>query len=290
MNSIYGLFRRNILVLICCMSVLTGCGHSLPVADDILLQQKKAVLIVTGNNLKDSQQTVLDDVLASWNRSHQIAYHWLRQVEQLDEQVKKEMVEKPYDYIFIAGNELLASAGQLPVGDSGPRFVLLEDRYRGAVHEPNGVMYWKFSEEQRNKAWSDWVREKREAGTPMAWVTARGAQIPAAFLPAHHQEITVVADVYGREDWSERLAEQVELNDPQWIILYSSLEQEQMDKIKSLGVPVIDMTADTDLSLNWKQVWESQLQMVKNGLWKPGEYTYPDDWIIMENVTNPKEL
>mgnify|MGYP001391937942 CR=1 FL=1 len=278
------IFKR-IPVFIFFMFVLAGCGHSLPAADDILLQQKKAVLVVTGNNLKDSHQTVLNDVLTSWNRSHQIAYHWLRQVEELDEQVQKKMVEKPYDYIFIVGNELLASAAQLPVSDTGPRFVLLEDQYRDAVSESNEVMYWKFSKEHRNMAWSDWVREKREAGTPMAWVTTRGTRIPAAFLPVGQRETTVIVDVYG-EEWTENLAEQVELNDPQWIILYTSLEQNQMDKIRNFGVPVIDMTVDTNLSLNWKKVWESQLQMVKNGLWKPGDYTYPDDWIVMGNVTN----
>lgn len=263
---------------LCCVLVLSACGHSLPTAGEELLRQKRAVLVISGAGLDDASRSRIDSVLQSWNHSYLITYEAMPKVEALDDAIFEQIQGKPYDYVFVVGNELLPAAAQMAARKTDSRWVLLQDRIGSESYDAAHAMVWKFDRARLDQAWNGWVQEQVDAGAALEWITTQEAPVPVQWAPSEEADHILTIDLYG-DAWFDQLTYQVKQNKPRWIVLYSPIAESALKKVRTLRIPIFDMTSSQSLALNWDLVWQQQLDMILNNSWKPGVYSYADEQV-----------
>jgi len=255
--------------------LLTSCARMIPQASEEVLEHKKAVLVVTSGSMDEAARQTAGNVLRTWSDAHSIAYEALHDVGALDAVIGR-IAGKPYDYIFVVGNDLFASALGASRAMEG-RFVLLSDRYAAERYEADSAMVWTFGADRLNKLRNDWVRQQAEAGHTVQWITEQKAPIPAQWLPAGSADDAVfMIDLYG-DQWLDALVARVKEKKPRWLALYRPLPADRMNSLRALNIPIYDLAAVPPVTVRWEAVWQQQLDMMLNDRWQAGVFTYADN-------------
>ncbi|MGO4272288.1 hypothetical protein AB4Z22_21010, partial [Paenibacillus sp. TAF58] len=58
------------------------------------------------------------------------------------------------------------------------------------------------------------------------------------------------------------------------IIFYSPVDEAQVQKAKSIGISVVDIAGAVSAELNWAQILDNRLVMMKTNSWKKGGTIY----------------
>ncbi|WNR46710.1 hypothetical protein [Paenibacillus roseipurpureus] len=272
-----------ILGLTACL--FTGCGdRGIPVIKQELLDKKLSVLMLTSSALTASSKEAIAQSLKDWQDSNAIAFDWVKDLNALNEDVTTKLKTKSYDYIYVAGNELFPSANEtLQSSQSSAKWTFLQSQ-PFAVGTGNAVsdqatllqVDTQQLETMKNKSVQDLVFQ------PLAieWVTRSDRPIPSTWAPSEEADHIVLLD--NNPQWYQQLSFQILQHHASWVIFYSPADADQMQKVKNMGVSVMDFAGAVTAELNWPQIMNNRLAVMKSKSWKSGVQNY--------NVQELKEL
>ncbi|CAH1203435.1 hypothetical protein PAECIP111891_02322 [Paenibacillus allorhizoplanae] len=273
---------RLLLILTLLISLLAGCGNrGIPVIKQELLDQKMSVLMLSSSGLSASAKDVLGQTLKNWRDGNSIAYEWVKDLNALDDNVDSKLKSKTYDYIYVVGNELFPSANEkMALGLTTSKWTFLQSQpfAEGSaitVNEQASLLQLDLQqiETMKNKAIQDLLFQN----VVIEWVTQSERPIPSAWAPSEEADHIVLLN--NNNQWFQQLTFQVHQHHAAWVIFYSPVSEDQLQKAKSLGVSVMDFAGALTADLNWTQIFDNRLAMMKTHAWQKGIQNY-----------NPQEL
>ncbi|MNI46932.1 hypothetical protein D3C73_1014200 [compost metagenome] len=95
--------------------------------------------------------------------------------------------------------------------------------------------------------------------------------IPSAWAPSEEADHIVLLD--NNEQWLQQLTFQVKQHASKWIVFHTPVEEAMIQKAKTIGVPVIDLSTFM-VDLNWDVILTGELEKIRQGSWKPGLLSY----------------
>ncbi|MCR8642123.1 hypothetical protein NV379_05575 [Paenibacillus sp. N1-5-1-14] len=271
--------RKSRIVLIgmilLCISLLTACeGRGLPSISPELLASKKSVLFVTSPNINPAIKTSVETALPNWREAHQITYDWMQDMPDINEDVKKKMKEKTYDYIYVIGNDLVPSAVQASTELTQNKWTLLQDQANAdnnAIQDhPNLVVQYVDTSVLQTQV-EAWVESKIAARTSIEWVTTASKPIPSAWAPSEEADHIVLLD--NNPEWLKQLKFQISSHRSEWVVLYAPADASVIQKLKAIGTPVMNVNAST-ANLNWDEILKNSVQTLSDQAWKSGKKSY----------------
>jgi basic membrane lipoprotein Med (substrate-binding protein (PBP1-ABC) superfamily) len=260
------------LFILCILIILGGCGKNFPAIDPTLLDSKLSVLIISKQNLSDSTKATLQQTFISWRDTDHIAFDWMADQTALQEQQIATMKSMPYNYIMVIGNELNRQIAPIASTIPDKRWILIDDEAsEGNAPINDKHIVWKqtgqgFMEQQ----WAEWVKQQQVLGKRIEWITVSTNLIPSVWAPSEEAETISLSDAQG---WFSQFQTQVKQHGPSWIATYSPLEASDLQRVKNLRVPVIDISA-TSIELQWSVILNSVLQAMQKNEWKSGIQAY----------------
>ncbi|MGO4500460.1 hypothetical protein AB4114_31805 [Paenibacillus sp. 2RAB27] len=273
---------RLLLILTLLLSLLAGCGNrGIPVIKQELLDQKMSVLMLSSSGLSASAKDVLGQTLKNWRDGNSIAYEWVKDLNALDDNVDSKLKSKTYDYIYVVGNELFPSANEkMALGLTTGKWTFLQSQpfTEGSaitVNEQASLLQLDLQqmETMKNKAIQDLLFQN----AVIEWVTQSERPIPSAWAPSEEADHIVLLN--NNNQWFQQLTFQVHQHRAAWVIFYSPVSEDQLQRAKSLGVSVMDFAGALSADLNWTQIFDNRLAMMKTHAWQKGIQNY-----------NPQEL
>ncbi len=265
-----GLIR--IIALFLTVGLLAGCGKNIPSIDPALLQSKPSLLVVTEPNLAPDTKQRLQAALVDWRDHHQTAFDWFADVSTLSEEQLEAIRFHAYDYIVVAGHELVQAT--LPQAEQigNRKWILLDDQVVRQTLSIQGshIMVKSVLESQLRGEWDEWVRQQLVSDRAIEWVTTSAYPIPSEWAPSEEAEYVSLADAEG---WYSQLQFQVRSHGPAWIVVFAPLEKSQLQRIRGLQVPVVNM-AQTTVELNWNEILVTLRNNLSNQAWTPGLQPY----------------
>jgi hypothetical protein len=266
----------RVIIVLCLMIVLGGCGKNIPAISPALLESKMSVLLITNENLAETTKSTLASTLLTWRDTHHISFDWMANTVALQEQQLTQIKSTPYNYIIVIGNEL--SRHMVTHASSFPekRWILLDDAITAGDSSLQAKnVFWKqttggFIEKQ----WDEWVKQQQVLGKSIEWITDSNNPIPSLWAPSEEAETISLADAQG---WFSQFQTQVRQHGPNWIALYTSLDTTNLQRVKALKVPVMDISA-TSIEVQWSVVLPFLQQYITNNQWVAGiqSYTAPE--------------
>ncbi|MEX2462290.1 MAG: hypothetical protein WD469_13500 [Paenibacillaceae bacterium] len=156
---------KQIILLMSLIILLSACGHPIPTASIELLQQKKAILLLTSPSIDKSLEAQITHTLNTWKQSEFIAYEWIQQVNVIDDLLVKKMNNNAYSYIVVLGKDLTPTALKSATQTKNKRWIILSDANR-AESIPSSVpddvaMYQLNAGDVANK-WSKWNKQQQQ--------------------------------------------------------------------------------------------------------------------------------
>ncbi|KPV57745.1 hypothetical protein QJ48_20615 [Paenibacillus sp. A3] len=265
---------KRLFVGIGILGLLSGCGKNIPAIDPALLQAKSSILVVTGQEMPDNVKTALQTALINWRDKKQTAFEWMDNTTPLTEEQLSKIKTRSYDYILVAGHNLVQNT--LPAAASIPerKWVMLDDQLARQSPVVNGsnIMVKLVPEDRFRKEWSEWVGLQLDNDRAIEWVTTSAYPIPSEWAPSEEAEYINLAD---SEGWYTQFQFQVHSHGPAWIAVFAPLEAAQLQRLKTMQVPVINM-ASTGIELQWGGILASIEDMLAKKSWTPGIQPYSD--------------
>ncbi|MDR6552750.1 hypothetical protein [Paenibacillus qinlingensis] len=268
--------KRLILILILLSSFLASCGNrGIPAIKQELLDQKMSVLMLSSAGLTPPAKEAIGQALKSWRDANSIAYDWVQDLNALDENVVSKLKTKSYDYIYVVGNELFPSANEtMALGLSASKWTLLQSQpfaggSAGAVNEQAAVL--QLDPQQMETLKNNAIQNLIFQNTVIEWVTQPDRPIPSVWAPSEEADHIVFLN---NTQWFQQLTLQVHQHHATWVVFYNPVEEAQLQRAKNLGVSVLDYTGALTADLNWKQVLDNRLAMMKTHAWQKGVQTY----------------
>ncbi|WP_442600883.1 hypothetical protein [Paenibacillus sp. KN14-4R] len=268
---------RIILIgaILTCMSVLTACaGRGLPSISAEMLANKKSVLFITSPSVGSSIKSTIQSVLPNWREAHQITYDWIQDVQEINDDVKNQVKDKAYDYIYVIGNDLLAStvkaASELPKS----KWSLLQNQSNvdmSSIQDQANLSVMSVDTSILKPQIESWVQAKITARTSIEWVTTASKPIPSAWAPSEEADHIVLLD--NNPEWFKQLKFQLSNHHSEWIVLYSPADASVVQKLKTIGIPVMNVNAST-ADLNWDEIMKNSVQSIVDNSWKSGLKSY----------------
>ena len=117
----------QIIIILLLFGFLAACGHPISAAPSELIQQKKAILILTSPTLDKSLEIQLAQTLNTWKQSDLIAYEWIQQVNVVDDLLVKKINNKAYSYIIVLGKDLTPTTLTSALLTKAKRWIVLSD-------------------------------------------------------------------------------------------------------------------------------------------------------------------
>jgi hypothetical protein len=262
--------------LLCCFILIAACGRTLPVADELLVQSKKAVLVITASSLDPNAVVSLQKVLKSWKETDLTTYELIPETTSLDDEILSRILSKPYDYIIVIGNQLLQQASIYAEQAGRSKWVLLENAYS---YEPSQsewgrhTMLFAFPNDWLRQYWNGTILNLTRSGAVLAWVTDGRFPIPVVWAPSEEAETIIDTDLY-RDTWFDQLSFLVKNNKPGRIVVCTPQDEERIARIGSLGVPVADLSKPT-VSLDWDRIYSLLEIMMEKDTWQASVNAYP---------------
>lgn len=265
---------KRLFVGIGILGLLSGCGKNIPAIDPALLQAKSSILVVTGQEMPDDVKTALQTALVNWRDKKQTAFEWMDNTNALTEEQLSKIKTRSYDYILVAGHNLVQNT--LPAAANIPerKWVMLDDQLarQSPVVSGSNIMVKLVPEDRFRKEWSEWVSLQLDNGRAIEWVTTSAYPIPSEWAPSEEAEYINLADAEG---WYTQFQFQVNSHGPAWIAVFAPLEAAQLQRLKAAQVPVINMAA-TGIELQWGGILASIEDMMAKKAWTPGIQPYSD--------------
>ncbi|OAS21668.1 hypothetical protein [Paenibacillus oryzisoli] len=273
---------RLLFILTLVILLLASCGNrGIPVIKQELLDQKMSVLMLSSSGMPASAKDVLGQTLKNWRDADSIAYDWVKDLNAVDDNVVSKLKTKTYDYIYVIGNELFPSANEtMALGITTSKWTFIQSQPWAvgsavSVNEQASLLQLDLQqmETMKNKAIQDLLLQN----AVIEWVTQSDRPIPSAWAPSEEADHIVLLN--NNNQWFQQLTFQVHQHRATWVIFYSPVSEEQLQKTKSLGVSVMDFSGALTADLNWTQIFENRLAMMKTHTWQKGIQNY-----------NPQEL
>lgn len=265
-------WARWITATISMLLIISGCGKNIPEIDPVLIQNKLSVLVMTKPNLQDSTKTAIHNTLLTWRNTQHIAFEWIPDVATISDEQTNKMKSVTYDYIIVVGNEL--NRQLLPIASSlaDKRWILLDDALsHDTAPSPSQNIKWKLTgPDFMENQWAEWVKQQQVIGKSMEWVTVSTNPIPSLWAPSEEAERISLSDAEG---WYAPFQQQVKQHGPDWIIVYSPLDNTTLQRMKNLQVPVMNM-ASTSIEVKWETVFAGLLNQMQNKQWNAGVQGY----------------
>jgi hypothetical protein len=268
------------LGLLCCFILVAACGRTLPVADELLVKSKKAILVVTAGNLDPTAVDSLQKALKSWSETDMTTYEMIPDTEALNDEILTRVQSKPYDYVVIIGNKLLPQASIYAERAGGSKWVLLEDAYS---YDPSQnewgshVMLFAFPKDWLRQYWNTTMLNLTDKEAVLAWVTDGRFPVPVTWSPSEEADAIINTDLY-RETWFDQLSFQVKSTKPEQIVVCTPQDEQRMASIRSLGVTVTDLSKPA-VSLDWERIYAMVEAMMEKGSWQASVNAYPQEII-----------
>lgn len=259
---------------------ISGCGRTLPVIDQQLLSQKKSLLVVVGASISPEATETIAKTASLKAQSEGIAFDILKQVRNLDEKVSSEIKGKRYDAVLVVGESLLSGAVSLAQEQPDKHFILLQDGSAPAslpASLPGNVAFKRIDETRTFAMWNSWVAEQGAAGLNILWVNKTTEPIPAVWAPSEESDHIVSLDLVPEDQWLQQLTLQARTIHANWIVFYSSFDQNIVTKVKTLRIPVIDMGSGLTAAYQWEKIISDRIAAVKTGKGETGVSTYTDE-------------
>lgn len=273
--------KRFLLILILLSSLLAGCGtRGIPVIKQEVLDQKMSVLMLTTAGLTASAKQALGQTLKSWRDANSIAYDWVKDLNALDDSVVSKLKTKSYDYIYVVGNELFPSANEtMSLGLSTSKWTFLQSQpfvEGSAVTVNDQASMLQLDTQQMESLKNKAIQDLLFQNVTIEWVTQSDRPVPSDWAPSEEADHIVLLN---NSQWFQQLTFQVHQHHAAWVIFYSPVDEAQLQKAKSLGVSVMDFSGALTADLNWTQILDNRLAMMKTHAWQKGIQNY-----------NPQEL
>ncbi len=267
------------MLLILC----TACGKQIPKIDPALLQSKSSLLVVTDPALSADARQRLQNALSEWRNTKQLAFEWLPDVTVLTSEQLDKIRSSSYDYIFVAGHNLVQTT--LPLAEDIPerKWLLLDDRIlRNTLTVKGSHIVLKAVQEDRLRSeWEEWVRQQIVTGRPIEWVTTSAYPIPSDWAPAEEAETVHLADAEG---WVQQFQFAVKAHKPAWVVGFAPLDAAQLQRLRATHASVVDMN-NTTVDLQWNEVLLSLQHTFSTGAWSPGLKSYEErEFRILKNL------
>ncbi|PZE22388.1 hypothetical protein [Paenibacillus xerothermodurans] len=262
--------KRAFYLLFVSILLLTGCGKNIPEIDPALLQKKHSLLVITKQGLPPESAAIIQKNLTQWRNTQHIAFEWMQSVGAIDQQAISNILSAPYDYVIVIGSDLARQAAGAAVNLAEQKWILLDDSVTVPMALDSSQIMWKqtgpgFMETQ----WQEWVKQQQVIGKTIEWVTQSNNPIPSLWAPSEEAEHISLSDAEG---WYSEFQARVRQQRPDWIVVYSPLQDSLLQRMKSLHVPIMNM-ASTTVNLQWEIIFSRLLGYIQGG-WTPGVTQY----------------
>ncbi|NRF91254.1 hypothetical protein HQN89_09495 [Paenibacillus frigoriresistens] len=269
--------KRFVFAFLLLSFILTGCGNrGIPAIKQELLDNKLSVLMLTGASMSAPAKESVGNALQQWRDANFIAFDWIKDLNQLDESIITKLKESKYDYIYVIGNELFPSAnGVIGQGLSAGKWTLLQSQLdtKGITSQVNEqASLLQIDSLQVETLKNKWIQDLLAQNIVVEWVTRSDRPIPSAWAPSEEADHIVLLD--NNEQWFQQLSFQTRQHHSNTIIFYTPVEDAQVQKAKSIGVSVVDISGAVSAELNWAQIMDNRLAMMKSSSWKKGGTIY----------------
>jgi hypothetical protein len=134
-------------------------------------------------------------------------------------------------------------------------------------------MLFAFPKDWLRQYWNATVLNITENGTIPAWVTDGRFPVPVQWAPSEEAQSIVDTDLY-RDTWLDQLSYLVGSNYTKRIVVCTPQTEERLNRIKSLGVPVTDLTKPV-YSLQWECIYSQLGEMMEKDSWSASTNEYP---------------
>jgi hypothetical protein len=209
---------KQIILFMSLFILLTACGHPIPTASNELIQQKKAILVLTSPSLDKSLGTEMTQTLNTWKQSELIAYEWIQQVNVVDELLVKKINTTAYSYIVVLGKDLTPTALTFAPQTKDKRWIILSDANRPEAIPstiPDNVAIYQLNAAEVAIKWSEGIKQQQQVVTNNGLDHSVGSAtyqiIPTPTIPAIDLKNSGTAELLWDAIWAEQL-KMIQLN------------------------------------------------------------------------------
>jgi hypothetical protein len=263
--------RILLLVTVAIMILLSACGtRGLPAIRQDTLDNKLSVLMVTSPKLSDSVKQTIGTKLLEWRGANQIAFEWIKDKSAIDESVRLSIQSKSYDYIYVIGNELFPTAIQASTQDIKKKWTLIQDQLDMQPQLPGtqNLAYLQIDPKQVDDLKTYWVNQLLAQKVSIEWVTMAENPIPSAWAPSEEADHIVLLNNNG--DWFNQLNHQTRQHASKWILFNTSVDPSFLQKAKTIGVSVVDLSSTLEVNLAWDAILANRLAAMTSHQWQNG--------------------
>ncbi|NOV03100.1 hypothetical protein [Paenibacillus planticolens] len=269
--------KRSMLVILLLSFLVSGCGNrGIPVIKQELMEKKLSVLMLSSVNLSDPSKQAIGSALQKWRDVNFIAYDWINDLGALDDRVLTKLKTSSYDYIYVIGNDLFPSAnGVIQQGLNTGKWTLLQsqlDVNGTASTAVDQAAFLQIDAQQIESLKTKWIQDLLAQNVTVEWVTRSDRPIPSELAPSEEADHIVLLD--NNEQWFQQLSFQTRQHFAKWIIFYSPATEAQLQKAKTIGVSVMDISNSLSAELNWPQILDDRLLAMTSKSWHKGPINY----------------
>ncbi|TBL77795.1 hypothetical protein [Paenibacillus thalictri] len=264
---------KAILPALAIILLLCSCGKNIPTITADQLKSKHAVLMVTSAELSDSGKAAVQKALANWRQTQNISYEWVSGASELNDDIVGNIESVPYDYVLLVGSSLSQQALTVSAQYPDKKWMLFDDdmaRQPAAASNAN-VMYKRTDPNLLQNDWNDWVQTQLQQGISMEWVTQTAKPVPSNWAPSEEADHIVYTD--SAATWFSQLQFQAKQHGSGWIVLYGKVDNNALQRIKTLGIQVTNMS-EGKVEMNWDDILSGALDMIASSKWNPGIQQY----------------
>ncbi|WP_438448287.1 hypothetical protein [Gorillibacterium sp. sgz5001074] len=261
------------------MLLVAGCGRTLPAIDAQTLSSKKSLLVVTAPSLSEEEEKSIRSAAVTLAKEQKLALEFVPDAQGDSEDLAARFRNPSIDSIIAVGNELVQPAAELAKDQTGKRVVLLGNgRSKPEISGPlpAHVLKRNLDESKKTTAWNDWVQLQRANGMNVLWVTRTSSPVPVVWAPSEETDRIVQRDIYPGDTWFPQLTYQAQALPAQWLALYVPLEEAELAKVKTLRIPIMDLSAGTVYTYHWDVIVRNAMAAALDQSWSGGELPYSD--------------
>jgi hypothetical protein len=255
------------LISLIMMLLFSACGFTLPEAPTSMVELKKSVLVLTDPTIDAKTQDILKKTLNQWKQSNLIAYEWIQQVNVVDNLLVQKINRTPYSYIIVLGNEIQPTGLAAAAKVQDKRWIMLSNGLNpkiGTVPPPDNVALYLIKPVNPAEQWASWVNQQLTLGASIQWITRTDEPIPPQWAPSEEADHILFIDQFLDPAWFNQLTFQVNNIKPNWIVLYTLLESATIQRIRSLGIPIVNFRETNTFTLNLDAVLSEQLAVIQS--------------------------
>ncbi|MFC5448408.1 hypothetical protein [Paenibacillus aestuarii] len=272
--------QRFVIGLLFLSLMVTGCGNrGIPAIKQELMDKKMSVLMLTSASLSDPAEQTVSQTLLQWRDSNQIAFDWVKDLQTMDDSVAAKLKSKPYDYIYVIGNELLPAANPLISQNlTTGKWTLMQNQLDPSASGAGGAVakaaVFQIDPAKIDTLKNQWVSGVLATNTSVEWVTRADRPIPSAWAPSEEADHIVLLD--NNQQWFQQLSLQTKQHASSWIIFNAATDAAHIQKAKTLGVSVMDLSDALSADLDWTAIMNNRLNGMLRHTWQSGATTYSD--------------